>query len=151
MKWTYAEPTYGDMIRVAVGSIYHFGIYVSDDEVIQFGLPPSRRGNQPDSEVEVLVSDIDGFLAGGFLEVSVFDKKEKHLSLRAFTPSMKRSAYERQKGICPHCARESREKIRYDITEMEADHITPWCEGGKTELGNCQMLCIEHNRLKSNK
>ena len=77
MKWTYAEPTYGDMIRVAVGSIYHFGIYVSDDEVIQFGLPPSRRGNQPDSEVEVLVSDIDGFLAGGFLEVSVFDKKEK--------------------------------------------------------------------------
>lgn len=77
MKWTYREPSYGDMIRVSVGSIYHFGIYVSDDEVIQFGLPPSRRGCEPDSEVEVLSSDIDGFLAGGFLEVCDFDKKEK--------------------------------------------------------------------------
>ena len=77
MKWSYTEPTFGDMIRVAVGSIYHFGIYVSDDEVIQFGLPPARRTNLNDSEVEVLVSNIDGFLEGGFLEVCEFDKKEK--------------------------------------------------------------------------
>lgn len=70
-------PSFGDMIRVAVGSIYHFGIYVSDDEVIQFGLPPSRRAGQSDATVEVLASDIDGFLAGGFLEVCRFDKKEK--------------------------------------------------------------------------
>lgn len=100
--------------------------------------------------VSVLMQDDDVTKKSG-VYTYVFDKKEKHLSLRAFTPSMKRSAYERQKGICPHCARESREKIRYDIMEMEADHITPWCEGGKTELGNCQMLCIEHNRLKSNR
>ena len=77
MKWTFKEPSPGDMVRVAIGSIYHFGIYVSDDEVIQFGLPPSRRGNIPDSEVEVLAADIDSFLAGGFLEVCEFDKKEK--------------------------------------------------------------------------
>ncbi len=77
MKWSYKEPSYGDMIRVSVGTIYHFGIYVSDEEVIQFGLPPSRRVGQSDAEVEVLSSDIDGFLAGGFLEVCEFDKKEK--------------------------------------------------------------------------
>lgn len=77
MKWSYGEPKPGDMIRVAVGTIYHFGIYVSDDEVIQFGLPPSRRENLHDSEVEVMSSDIDGFLAGGFLEVCEFDKKER--------------------------------------------------------------------------
>ena len=77
MRWTYKEPSYGDMIRVAVGTIYHFGIYVSDSEVIQFGLPPSRRSNLSDSSVEVISSDIDGFLAGGFLEVCEFDKKEK--------------------------------------------------------------------------
>lgn len=77
MKWTYSEPSRGDMIRVYVGSIYHFGIYVSDEEVIQFGLPPARRMNLSDDEVEVLVSDIDTFLAGGFLEVCEFDKKEK--------------------------------------------------------------------------
>ena len=77
MKWSFIEPSYGDMIRVSAGTIYHFGIYVSDDEVIQFGLPPSRRGAQPDSEIEVMSASIDDFLAGGFLEVCEFDKKEK--------------------------------------------------------------------------
>lgn len=77
MKWEMKQPTYGDMIRVGLGGIYHFGIYASDDEVIQFGLAPSRRTMLRDSEVEVLASDIDTFLAGGFLEVAVFEKKEK--------------------------------------------------------------------------
>ena len=77
MKWVMKEPTRGDMIRVASGSIYHFGIYVSDDEVIQFGLAPSQRVLLRDSEVEVLSSDIYGFLAGGFLEVCEFDRKER--------------------------------------------------------------------------
>ena len=77
MKWEMTEPVRGSMIRVHLGSIYHFGIYVSDDEVIQFGLAPQSRAMLRDSEVEVLASDIDTFLAGGFLEVAVFDKKEK--------------------------------------------------------------------------
>jgi len=32
--------------------------------------------------------------------------------------------------------------------EMEADHITPWHEGGKTSAENCQMLCRDDNRMK---
>lgn len=32
---------------------------------------------------------------------------------------------------------------------MEADHITPWHEGGKTNEENCQMLCKTCNRTKS--
>lgn len=71
--------------------------------------------------------------------------EEKHLSIRAFTTNMKREAYERQKGICPFC------KKKYDISEMEADHITPWHEGGKTKAENCQMLCRQDNRTKSGK
>jgi len=31
---------------------------------------------------------------------------------------------------------------------MEADHITPWHQGGKTELSNGQILCKEDNRRK---
>ena len=77
MKWVMKEPSFGDMIRVELGGIYHVGIYVSDDEVIQFGLAPSQRVTLRDSEVEVLSSDIDRFLVGGFLEVCEFDKKEK--------------------------------------------------------------------------
>lgn len=70
---------------------------------------------------------------------------EKYLSLRAFTPSMKREAYEKQGGICPICGK------HFEIDEMEADHVTPWSEGGKTIIDNCQMLCKECNRRKSNK
>ena len=77
MKWLMKEPSRGDMIRVESGTIYHFGIYVSDDEVIQFGLAPSQRTSIPDSEIEVISTDIDRFLCGGFLEVCEFDKKER--------------------------------------------------------------------------
>lgn len=75
----------------------------------------------------------------------VLNRKEKHLNIRAFSDNQKREAYERQKGICPIC------KNRFDISEMEADHIKPWHEGGKTSAENCQMLCKDDNRKKSGK
>ncbi|MCE2506783.1 MAG: HNH endonuclease [Nitrosopumilaceae archaeon] len=37
------------------------------------------------------------------------------------------------------------------MSEMEADHITPWVEGGKTIEENCQLLCENDNRRKSDK
>ena len=70
---------------------------------------------------------------------------EKHLSIRAFTDSNKRTLYERQNGICTAC------KELFDIGQMEADHITPWSQGGKTELNNGQMLCRECNRRKTDR
>jgi len=38
-----------------------------------------------------------------------------------------------------------------ELKEMEADHITPWCEGGKTDENNCQLLCKDCNRRKGKK
>ena len=73
----------------------------------------------------------------------VLDGDERHLSIRTFSENNKREAYERQKGICPKCNK------RFELDEMEADHITPWREGGKTTAANCQMLCKEDNRRKS--
>lgn len=69
---------------------------------------------------------------------------EKYLSIRAFTESMKRAAYERQRGVCPRC------KKSFEFGEMQGDHITPWSRGGKTTAENCQMLCARCNREKSN-
>lgn len=37
----------------------------------------------------------------------------------------------------------------FELHEMEADHITPWHDGGKTNALNCQMLCKEDNSRKS--
>lgn len=70
---------------------------------------------------------------------------EKYLNIRAFTDSQKSAAYTLQDGICASCHKQ------FDIIEMEADHITPWSQGGKTELSNCQMLCRDCNRRKSDK
>lgn len=73
----------------------------------------------------------------------ILTKLERHLSIRAFSDKMKRETYERQKGVCTKCRK------HFEIEEMEADHITPWHEGGKTTTQNCQMLCKLDNRTKS--
>lgn len=73
----------------------------------------------------------------------VLTGEEKHLNIRAFTPQQKREAYERQQGNCPVCGK------HFEIDAMEADHITPWHDSGKTNALNCQMLCREDNRRKS--
>lgn len=77
MKWILGEPKSGDMIRVKAGTIHHYGVFVSDSEVIQFGLAPNARPDLKDSDIEVLSTDIDTFLGGQFLEVADFDRKEK--------------------------------------------------------------------------
>ena len=71
--------------------------------------------------------------------------EEKHLNIRAFSDAMKQKAFEIQNGICRSCTK------AFEMSDMEADHITPWCEGGKTIDQNCQMLCKHCNRKKSNK
>lgn len=102
--------------------------------------------NPVDLEVETsrLMADDEVTKKKGIYEY-LLTKNEKHLSIRAFTESNKRTMYERQKGICPIC------KKHFQIGEMEADHITPWSQGGKTEIENGQMLCKDCNRRKSDK
>ncbi|HDZ27590.1 MAG TPA: DUF262 domain-containing protein [Candidatus Aminicenantes bacterium] len=73
----------------------------------------------------------------------ILTRDKKHLSIRGFTDAMKQKVYEKQKGKCVVC------KKHFDIEDMEADHITPWHEGGKTTEENCQMLCKDDNRRKS--
>ena len=73
----------------------------------------------------------------------VLDGNERHLNIRVFSDNMKREAYEGQKGVCVKC------KKKFQLGEMEGDHIKPWHEGGKTNAANCQMLCKDDNRRKS--
>lgn len=75
----------------------------------------------------------------------ILTRNEKHLNIRGFSESQRRSAYERQNGICANCSK------HFKINQMEADHVRPWHEGGKTNKENCLMLCKECNRRKSGK
>jgi Protein of unknown function DUF262/HNH endonuclease len=97
-----------------------------------------------ETEITKLMQDEDVTSKSGIYPY-VITGKEKYLNLRAFTEKQKRESYERQKGICVKCG------VEFELNEMEADHITPWHEGGKSTAENCQMLCKHDNRIKSGK
>ncbi len=98
--------------------------------------------NKLDEEIANLMRDEDVTKKSG-IYTYMLTRNEKYLNIRSFTENQKREAYERQKGICLRCSK------HFELEEMEADHITPWHEGGKTVAENCQMLCLLDNRTKS--
>ena len=96
-----------------------------------------------EKEISALMEDEDVTNKKGIYEYTL-TRNEKHLNIRAFTEKQKRECFEKQEGICSKC------KESFELEEMDADHITPWSEGGKTISENCQMLCKNCNRIKSN-
>lgn len=88
-------------------------------------------------------------------------KDTKLLDVRVFDEATKKSVYAKQTkeakkkevSNCPLCAiGNNANKTRiYKIKEMDADHVTAWSKGGKTDVKNCEMLCKTHNRAKGNK
>ena len=95
-----------------------------------------------EKEIAKLMEDEDVTNKKGIYSY-ILTGEQKYLNIRSFTPKQKREAYEKQKGKCRVC------KKHFDIEEMEADHVTPWHEGGQTTGKNCQMLCKNCNRKKS--
>ncbi len=125
-----------------------FPVYRKEMKSVPWGeLYDAHKDTELDSadlekRVAALMADDDVTKKRGIYSY-VLDGKERHLSIRAFTDNQKREAYERQKGICPVC------KEHFELAGMEADHITPWHAGGKSNAANCQMLCKDDNRKKS--
>lgn len=97
---------------------------------------------QLENEVSRLMADDEVQKKSGIYPY-VLTKDERHLNLRQFLDGQKRTQYEIQQGNCARCGKHC------DISGMEADHITPWSQGGKTTPENCQMLCKDCNRRKS--
>ena len=100
-----------------------------------------------EEKVKALMADDDVNSKKGIYEYVLSNcskDKERHLSIRKFSDKDKRTAYERQNGICPICG------THHEIEEMEGDHIIPWSKGGKTAIDNLQMLCKKCNREKGN-
>ena len=75
----------------------------------------------------------------------IFDRDERHLSLRVFDEKTKREVYEKQDGKCTMCGEE------FSYEEMHGDHIVPFSKGGLTVPENCMMLCAKDNWAKSNR
>ena len=97
-----------------------------------------------EGDVARLMADDDVQKKSGIYEFLLSGRRrERALNIRTFSDSQKRAAYERQKGVCPRCGG------HFEYEGMEGDHITPWSLGGKTVPENCQMLCADCNRRKS--
>lgn len=127
-----------------------FPTYRKEMKGIEWGLLYNKYHNnhynskQLEKRILELIDDDEVGSIKGIYEY-LFDGEEKHLSLRQFDDKTKRKVYEKQKGICADCGK------HFEIEEMEADHIDPWHDGGKTTIDNCQMLCRHCNRRKSGK
>ena len=72
----------------------------------------------------------------------VLTGSERYLDLRVFSDKIKLAVWEKQNHKCAICGKE------LDYEFMEGDHIIPWCDGGRTTIENCQMLCRNCNRTK---
>ncbi len=89
------------------------------------------------------------------------ERDKKLLEIRIFDEPAKQAVYKAQsteaiaKGCsnCPLCAlgNDNNQNKIWKLSEMEADHVTAWTNGGSTDISNCQMLCKTHNRAKGNR
>lgn len=118
MIWWQSECTYGDMIRVSFGNFYHYGIFVSDDEIIQFGLPPTEGLlNRKFDEISVCVTDIDTFSMGKMVEVASLEKGDP---FKRLSPSKTVSR-----------ARKCIGEKGYDILHNNCEHFARYCYLGE--------------------
>ena len=119
IQWTEKTPVYGDLIRTKVRFYHHYGIFVSEEQVIQFGLPddPLRSADQ----IRVLTSDIQAFLQGGEIEVAVPD-------------AATRRQMRRPEEIV-EIARKRLGEGGYDILHNNCEHFVNDCAFGKPSSG----------------
>ena len=68
MNWISTTPKPSDIVRTKVAFYYHYGIFISEDEVIQFGLPDDP--GKPAEQIKVISTDVYTFLCGGDIEVA---------------------------------------------------------------------------------
>jgi hypothetical protein len=127
-----------------------FSTYRKEMKGIPWGILYNKYGHNKyissdlEDAVSKLMADEDVTSKKGVYEyVLGLCENPRLLNIRAFDKKMRREAYERQNGDCKKCTK------NFKIEKMQADHITPWAKGGQTSAANCQMLCEDCNRTKS--
>lgn len=126
MKWILTSARRGDLIRVGFHGLYHYGVYLSDDCVVQFGRNPIRHDPTPAEQVEVLATDLADFLAGGFLEVC------------SLSPLERLQARPREKVA--RCALSRLGERGYHILTNNCEHFATSCLTGKPVCTQAEAL-----------
>ena len=114
--WEKKKPCYGDQIRVNRGLYFHHGIYVSDDEVIQYASP---KGSEVSPDTALIIStSLDTFLKGGDVEVRVYNNTEKN-DVRSKDEIVKFARSMLGTGLG-----------EYDIINNNCEHFSNYCAFG---------------------
>ena len=109
----------------------NFSNYRSEMKYIQWGelynefKDKKINYDKLEEEISALMQDESVTKKSGIYPY-VLTRQEKYLNIRSFSDKMKREAFERQKGICSKCSK------KLEFKDIEADHIKPWHEGGKS-------------------
>ena len=92
---------------------------------------------------------LGGSINTKLLDVRVFDEATK----KAVYTTQTVAAEKKEKSNCSHCAigHDANKSKIWSFGEMDADHVSAWSKGGKSDIKNCQMLCKTHNRAKGNR
>jgi len=94
----------------------------------------SYNPSELEKVIKKLMEDDDDVTKKAGIYTYVLSGDPRHLGIRAFTPSQKRTAYEKQNHVCSDC------KKAFDIKQLEAHHDNPWSKGGETVTENCIAL-----------
>ena len=132
-----------------------------------YGIDPAERDERKrllfqkfgvDEFAEVKVSNLS---TGMKQKVSLIISLVHDPQIIIFDEPTKKSVYAQQtsavkgtdKSNCPLCAlgSDNNHGRIWKLSEMDADHVSAWSNGGATDISNCQMLCKTHNRAKGNR
>ncbi len=133
MKWWPKPLQKGDMIRAKLGSVYHYGIFVSEDEVIQFGPPPTAQAMRNSASFAVISTDIDAFCGGVIVEAAVPETREERKRFSA--------------GKTVKRARAALGTTGYDLIHNNCEHFAYECVYGVKRSTQAEEARLRwHNR-----
>jgi hypothetical protein len=107
----------GDLVKVNRGLYYHYGIALSDKEIINY------RGEHDDSIlnpelVKIIISPLDDFLLNGYLEIEEIENNDRDKSVEIALSFLGNSIF-----LGSH----------YDIISNNCEHFARYCITGKKE------------------
>ena len=113
MKFILKEPKKGDIVKVLISNnIYHYGIYLGDDQVIEYGSQKDiLKTNKED--VRVQISSMIDFLDG----------KSVLVSKLSFFEKLKRNSVNKTIEL----AKSRLNEAKYDLLENNCEHFVYEC------------------------
>jgi site-specific DNA-methyltransferase (adenine-specific) len=96
--------------------------------------------------VNILVERLsnDAGLFKDFINTTIVPKRTD-IKIELPSTSVKERLYKKQNGLCNAC------KTKFDIRNLEIDHIIPKAKGGGDYYENYQLLCGSCNRIKGDR